>query len=75
MNECKICGDVCLYYLPHDVCNKCQELNDKKHTSPPSDVVEAARQTTKRFGELDGEAWKDVQAVCEWVLSHEAIDK
>lgn len=43
--------------------------------SPPPDVVEAAMQTTKRFGELDGEAWKDVQAVCEWVLSHKAIDK
>lgn len=43
--------------------------------SPPPDVVEAARRTMNRFGELDGEAWKDVQAVCEWVLSHKAIDK
>lgn len=50
---------------------------DVKYTqhSPPPDVVEAARQTMKRFGELDGEAWKDIQAVCEWVLSHKAIDK
>lgn len=51
------------------------EKRIKELESTPPDVVEAARQTMKRFGELDGEAWRDVQAVCNWVLSHKVIDK
>lgn len=62
-------------FCKHDnIKDECQECGHVK-PSPPPDVVEAARQTMKRFGELDGEAWKDVQAVCKWVLSHKAIDK
>jgi len=73
MAKCVLCekeiGD-----LEESSLHQCNMLRYNKSISPP-DVVEAARRSLQRFSELDGEAWKDVQAVCKWVLSHEAIDK